>query len=347
MNKKVLEFIKDNGYTTAIINLDFAKSIGDIGSFRMRKLIKFIQLCFELLIKIIKFKPDIVYYNFSSSGLFSIFRDFFFAKLSLIFCKKLVLHIHTAGISERAHRSSLIKLLYKCIFKYSNIITLSNSLKKDLLHFKIKKSYVLNNGIQDELSRGLKKTESNTPNILFLSNFLKSKGVLDLLEALSRLKNLSLDFTAIFVGNPADITHEQLQEKTRLLNLEKYVLILQPAFGSEKKKILANADVFCLPTYYSNEAFPLVILEALMNGLPVISTTQGAIPEIVDHGENGYIIKPHDITSLTNYLTSLIQDQNLRKSMSTNAREKFSNNYSDDVFRKNLLKIFKEVLNSY
>lgn len=66
-----------------------------------------------------------------------------------------------------------------------------------------------------------------------------------------------------------------------------------------KSKIIENLPVLPLfPTFYHNEYFPLVLLEAMEHGLSFISTTEGGIPGIVDDGKTGFLVPKHDVAVL-------------------------------------------------
>ena len=76
------------------------------------------------------------------------------------------------------------------------------------------------------------------------------------------------------------------------------VLYLGKKYGEEKNEEYDNADVFVFPTYYYNECFPLVLLEAMEHAVPCISTREGGVSAIIDDGVNGFICKQKDSEDL-------------------------------------------------
>ena len=88
----------------------------------------------------------------------------------------------------------------------------------------------------------------------------------------------------------------------------------------------SSADILLLPSY--NEGLPYVIIEALASGLPIISTDVGGIPEVIENGQNGYIIKSGDVNALRRHIIELLKDYNLRKKISISNWEKARNDYS-------------------
>lgn len=90
------------------------------------------------------------------------------------------------------------------------------------------------------------------------------------------------------------------------------------ANSPELKALFCAADVFVFPT--RADCLPLAVLEAAAAGLPVISTTVGAIPEAVIHGETGLLVSPNDVSGLTDALTRLLENPAERVRMGESGR---------------------------
>ena len=100
--------------------------------------------------------------------------------------------------------------------------------------------------------------------MVFLSNLLESKGVLDLLDALRFLQQRGSQFVCDIVGaETAEINKERLLEEICKRELGGVVHYKGCIYGEDKSQELKNADLFVFPTYYSNECFPIVLLEAM------------------------------------------------------------------------------------
>ena len=95
--------------------------------------------------------------------------------------------------------------------------------------------------------------------------------------------------------------------------------------NAEKVRLLRTADIFALPSY--SEGQPIAILEAMAVGLPVISTSIGSIPEVVQEA-NGRIIAPGDVEALRAAIRELAGSETLRETIgrfnARQAREKYS-----------------------
>ena len=163
---------------------------------------------------------------------------------------------------------------------------------------------------------------------MYLSNFIKEKGILQFLEAIAFVKDKGItDFKVNLVGAYTDeINKKLLVEVINSNNLSEEINILGPLYNTEKHKVFKDSDIFCFPTYYKNESFPLVNLEAMQYSLPIISSFEGAIPDLVNDNYNGFLVDPFDIEALSNKLIKLITDADLRKSMSINSYKRFREN---------------------
>lgn len=83
-------------------------------------------------------------------------------------------------------------------------------------------------------------------------------------------------------------------------------------------RLFAQADLFVFPT--RGDCLPLAVMEALASGLPVVTTTAGALPEAVTHGETGWIVPPDNPAALADALIELASDASLRARLSVQAR---------------------------
>ena len=77
--------------------------------------------------------------------------------------------------------------------------------------------------------------------------------------------------------------------------------------------------------------------------LPLISTYEGAIPEIIENNVNGYLIKQRDKVGLANKIQQLIENPSLRKSMEINGKEKFDREYTLSHFEQNMTEILTKI----
>lgn len=113
-------------------------------------------------------------------------------------------------------------------------------------------------------------------------------------------------------------------------------------YGVEKDTLFRNTDIFVFPTFYHNECFPIVLLEAMQYGLPCISTDEAGIPDIIDDGQTGLIIPKKNSIALAKSIEKLINDRILCLQMGQAGRKKYEESFTLDVFEKNIGRLLEE-----
>ncbi len=329
-------------YKTSFVNLQFSNSMNELSKFSFRKIFKMVKYGFAIIGKILGNRPDLVYFTLTPVG-FALYRDAFYVFILKIFKVKIVFHLHGKGIQNNANQSRINKELYKWVFNNTNIICLSERLVSDIKDYNKTTVYTIPNGIPDR-KKILKPAHSNksTPNILYLSNYFKSKGILVLIEALGILNKRGFKFNAKLVGADGNLTVEMLENIIRKENLSEMVKVTGPKFGIDKFIEFQKADIFIHPTY--NDAFPLVCIEAMQFYLPVISTDEGGIPDIVLDNETGFIVEPKNTLMLAEKISILLNNEALRLEMGEKGYERYLNNYTIDHFEKNVNATFQTIL---
>ena len=126
--------------------------------------------------------------------------------------------------------------------------------------------------------------------------------------------------------------------------LNEYVRLNGPRFGDDKWKTYQDADIFLFPTRFKQESFPLVILEAMQFGLPVLASRIGAIPEIIDHGINGYTFDPSDHIGFAKVIMELIEHKDLTQRIGKAGRKKFLENYTSVHLENKIRELYDNCL---
>ena len=226
------------------------------------------------------------------------------------------------------------------------MILLSKFLYPDIEKYVAKEQiYICPNGIPEiEQFKLISNEQSNKVRILFLSNLIETKGVKILLEACNKLKDKSIEFECIYIGGEGDISSDQINAEIQSMNLSDCVTYMGKKYGKEKEQEFTKADIFAFPTFYEKECFPLVLLEAQQHSLPIISTYEGGIQDIVESGKNGYLVPQRDVDELTNKLELLIQKPEIRTQMGNSARNNYIKKFTLERFENRMLEILKKSL---
>jgi len=328
-------------FSKKVLNLDFVTNVSQIGKFSLGKILKMFKVSFVLFKTLLTSKFDLVYFTLSPVG-GAFYRDALFVFILKLFNSKIVYHLHGKGISEEVN-NPFKKFVYKFVFHNVSVICLSELLNYDIKDVFKGDIYNVPNGIPVVSSTDSNK---NLRDIIYLSSLKKSKGVLDFVESLHILNLKNIDFQAKIIGSSTnDLTVDELKKRIIDYGLEKKVRVLGPIYGDNKFKELASSGIFCFPTYYRNECFPLSILEAMMMGLIPVSTNNGAIEEIINHETNGMIVKMNNPVELANTLSELLSksDEELIK-LSYSAKIKFNTYYTIEIFESKIIDVFNKIL---
>lgn len=342
MNKFLVESkILANDYDKEILNLDFATHVSDIGKISVYKILKMFSFSILLFKTLYKIKFDLIYFTLSPVG-GAFYRDALFVSILKLFNSKIVYHLHGKGIHKEI-QNPIKKIIYKFVFMNTSVISLSKLLHYDFAPIFSGPVYYVANGIPEVKINNL---DRNFKELIYLSALKISKGILDFVEALKILNQQGVEFKAKIIGSStSDLSIESLQDLINTSKLENKVQILGPLYGEAKFKELETSGIFCFPTYYKNECFPLSILEAMMMGVIPVSTNNGAIEEIIDHEVNGVIVPMNDPIKLADSLQILLNKSIEELSIiSQNANSKFKKHYTINIFERNILNVFNTIL---
>ena len=338
-------------------NMMLAQNLEDIGKSGVKKVFNLLSQLKRFKNAIKHFQPDLVYITPNSAG-GAFYKDFVIVQYIKRCLKKyspdarIVVHYHNKGVASRQGKfldNILYKnnILYKKFFKGLKVILLANVLYEDVKKYVSKENvFICPNGIPESLrEEPVAERHNETPKILFLSNLIVSKGVIVLLDALKILKERSVRFTCDFVGGETDeLDASRFAEEVKSRGLEGHAFYAGRKYGSEKTPYFENADVFAFPTFYHNEAFPLVNIEAMEFKLPIVSTNEGGIPDMVVNGENGLICERNNAESLASALESLLLDKNLRIQYGENGYRKFKSEFTLQSFESRFAGILNDIV---
>jgi glycosyltransferase involved in cell wall biosynthesis len=180
--------------------------------------------------------------------------------------------------------------------------------------------------------------------ILFVGMLSESKGLLDLVEACGRLSACGVPCRLEIMGAPeSDEFIARLRARIVDLNLAHHVHFLGVLTGPEKFAAYAGSDVFCMPTFYERETFGIVFVEAMACGLPVVATRWRGVPSVVDDGETGFLVEPHDFNAVADRLAHLATSPQLREQMGVAGRNKFLREFTLPRHIERMRRVFLEV----
>jgi len=178
--------------------------------------------------------------------------------------------------------------------------------------------------------------------ILFVGRLERRKGVDILLEAAKRILPEHAEVEFVLVGKDTPFTEldgktyrECFQQDTRNAAISDRVIFTGGLNEEELQQQYAEADLFCLPSRY--ESFGLVLLEAMVYGLPLVAADSGGMTEILRSGDIGVLFESESIEALTQALTSLINNPEGRQRLGRESRRVFEDVFSLPSALKHIL----------
>lgn len=150
------------------------------------------------------------------------------------------------------------------------------------------------------------------------------KGVFELLRAISLLADDRIKL--LFVGDGPDRT--ALERDARKLAIAERVVFA--GIRRDMDRVYASIDIFILAST-CEEAFGMVVIEAMSMEKPVIATKVGGIPEIIQDGINGVLVPPYDVPALAHAISRYIDDGNFSREMGLEGRKTVENKFSGQI----------------
>jgi glycosyltransferase involved in cell wall biosynthesis len=198
-------------------------------------------------------------------------------------------------------------------------------------------------GIHIQNNNVLVQQETTNYNVLFLGRLKKIKGVEFLIEAIPFIIKVFPQTTLTIVGDGGNKT--DLFSLTKHLQLEKHVQFIGWVEHRNLHTYYEKASIVVVPSIVA-EAFPLVALEAMSAGRPVIGTNVGGIPEIIDDKVNGYLVEPENPAQIAEKVVTLFSEEKLLSELGRNARKK-AQEFSLEKHVENLEQFYEEVIKKY
>ena len=295
---------------------------------------------------------DIVHFHFLFAVPFSLAISFRRLKLPVVY------HWHNPPIAlnnfltpPNQMKGMLKRLVSGLIARITDrrVISRHISMSREISHLLVKNRWTeekkitfLPNGVSINVSES-SATETKTmgvPVIGTVSNFRPQKDHATLIQAFSILCESGIESELWLVGDgPTRPGIEHLANELDVAQKVRFVgTVPNPA------EMYCQFDIFALSTHY--EGHPLVILEAMSNGLPIVATRISSIPETITHEVNGLLVNPQDPQDLAEALKKILTDQSLHSKLSEASRKTVDQQHSVNEWAEKVLELYENELNN-
>lgn len=246
--------------------------------------------------------------------------------------KPVIITIHGAFHAEK----NIWRFFYPAAIRKADIVTSSSAFLKERLN--LDKAIVIPNSIFPDRFRMVEHTDKDTINLVTVTHFYfqdKARGILDILKFLDTVTRMvDKKVKYVVVGGGPHLESVMSEAKRYKVDVEFTGNIPSTA------GFLEGSDIFIYFSHLDN--FPLAILEAMASGLPVITNNIGAVSEIIDSGQDGYIAESKE--TYLEYLLYLIGDCELRQKIGRKARAKVEEKFSWDGIIGQYIRLYNQLL---
>jgi glycosyltransferase involved in cell wall biosynthesis len=321
------------------VNSRYSKTLEDIGEFQGGKIFMILFYCLQAVWCRFRYGVENLYYVPAPGKPVALYRDWLVMFICRPFFKRIILHWHAAGLAKWLETCVQIRsraITYRLFKPVDFSIVLSKYNFADAEKLLSQRISIVPVGVPDpcphftetilplrraKIAARKKILAGETPpvddsakivNVLSVAHCTREKGVFDTVEGVAlanekfAARHFPLRFHLTLIGAFASGEEEkELREFIRLRGLQNAVEVLGFVSAGRKTRALADADIFCFPTYYSAENQPGNLIEAMAFGLPIVTTRWRSIPEMLPPNYPSFV-DPKSPEQIAAVLTSLV-----------------------------------------
>ena len=307
--------------------------------FALHKLFNFLSSLLKLIFNVLH-KKHAIFYSVIYLSTFGILKNIITVFIVKCFNKqaKVYIHFHRSDFNIFINKNSNRKF-FKVLDQYVDLfIVLTEKQKEELIYINQQKIIVLHNTIEIEYEyndfKSLDNIDEQKIKVTYIGNFIKEKGVLELVESLKKINEICPNiFSLEMYGNfSTDETKNLLENSVQNQN---HIKINSAITGKDKFQIIFNSDILVLPSY--NEGLPIILLECISVGKPIIISNVGYVEQVLKKNYEFYC-EPKNVNSIIENLIKF-KESRTNKLYNLNTR-KYYQKFSRNIHEKELLNIF-------
>lgn len=238
-----------------------------------------------------------------------------------------VLHLHAQMQRFYRRLPGPLQALMRWVFSLADVVVVIGPAARRFVTEELKvpaeRVEIVINGVPAATQPRRTKQTDGVQRAMFLGNLGHLKGVDDLLQALAR-PGFDRERLEVTIAGGGDV--EGYRAQARQLGIDGFVRLPGWCDQAQTAALLANTDVLVLPSY--DEVLPLVILEALANGVAVICTEVGEVPSLLTDGVDTLYVKPGDVDGIAAALRKVLGDAHLRETLEHNGHALYQRQFS-------------------
>lgn len=235
------------------------------------------------------------------------------------------------------------KVLHKAKYITSCSLALAKIIHTELA-IPLERINVIYNPIQIERWKYEEKclNYKNPIRLLLPGTITQLKGGIDLIKACQILRSEEFDIELTLVGKESRYA-EFLRTNYAA---EQWLTVSGPVEREVLMDMYKSMDIVCVPSWFEN--MPMTCIESMLLGCLVVATNVGGIPEIITHGENGFLVDSHSPQQLAAAIKQVLKlSEDEKKAISNAARERIITQFSMSKIQSQMLAYYKDVINDF
>jgi len=306
------------------------------------KIIKLVKYYFQFVASIIFWRPRYILYN-SSFYRMPFLKDFLFCATGVVLGRRVV--FHDFGQYVRELHDSLPhwqRIMLRWMLKHAaGSIVMGERVRVSYEGLMDQaKIFVVPGVAEDTHSWNVQayRPVAGSLNVLYFSNMSREKGIFVAFEVAAKILCSRKDITVTFGGpiQSKEVSH-QLEE----LQKEYPGRVIYTGYVEDVRQrtaIFRGADVFMFTTL--RDVFGLVLLHAMAEGIPIVASREGTIPEIVADGQTGFLCEKGKAEDFAQKILKFLADDTLRKNVSLGSRARFESFYNPVEYGRRMVNAF-------
>lgn len=312
------------------------------------KLFYMFYFVFKVTKTCISERPSVIYLSISRS-LGGFMKDLPIFLLAFFCGSKVCVHLHGSDFKDFYRSTGIFSrwLVDFCYRRVSVAFVLCDGMQSEFEDIPGISVVTVFNCAQDLSKLNTPVHAEEQMNILYMSNVIRTKGILELIDAVklfhSEHGRISLKIAGDFVGDELMTATEIRTVFFELLSGAEFISYEGIVKGSKKDQLFEWANIVALPSYYRTEAQPLVLIEAMSCGRFVLSSAFKYIPEFIADKENGILLTSVTKDNLLVALKDIYSGSANYAQVCENNREYYKNNFTESVHCERILNSIKNL----
>jgi len=346
MTAHVLDALKQQDLRHVHLDISDHREVGNVGRLDFQN----VRLAFRhmagMFAAIQRHRPRLVYLPIAQ-GTLGFLRDWLLFLVAQWHGIPVVVHLHGAAFDAFYRRSGAFMrwVIRSSLRPAQTAIVLGESLREIFGRLvPAERIAIVSNGIPDRPDFMSDEPHGGPVQVLFLSNLSVAKGYLDVIIAAANVVARHPHVRFTIAGEwPGRMDAATALDTLSSLGLHGKVRVVPAVTGLRKNRLFQQSDIFVFPPRQL-EGQPVVLLEAMSHGMPVITTAQGGIVDTVVSEETGLFVPPQDPDALADAICSLIEDPARRAAMGRAGRAHYLRHFGEMLFQRSLAGVLREAI---